>query len=508
MNNEQVRAALQSLYEMTSRYAISDTDYGIVCHAAAALATSAAHDADELHFNAQRLRNVVELVGLRKAVPESDAVLDDARGSVLGMIADELRERAAAPERSGKLADDSAPELRDCNWCDNCYSGNGKPCTAPVQNPATEADNIAQCPDCNSNYPMHDLDCPRVPAKADSSSAAPSVLSAKLRTVHVAYNGHGEELKGICDQAADELDRLAAPAPSAAPSDGYQHGSHSAEHIAAILGRPDLIASVAALKHKLWCAEVNLDGAKEEIAELRLTTPSPTGESLSIATVLQDIVNDGYLSETQAHRARSALATPRQTEDDLKAALIELASVQHQLIDANATITAYQLAESAARQTEDGGLSVRLCEMHESNGNVTWDVRIAKSQDASLLDTFSVYIDTIKGRAEYEADSLKHFLGLGPLPYILAYDTDAPKEPAAQGGVQEAQAMRAALTTIAAWKLPATGETWDDGTPMSFGGAFGSNGERDYMRSVALNALGPIEVVFESAAPTGASHGE
>ena len=41
MNNEQVRTALQSLYEMTSRYAISDSDYGIVCNAASALASSA-----------------------------------------------------------------------------------------------------------------------------------------------------------------------------------------------------------------------------------------------------------------------------------------------------------------------------------------------------------------------------------------------------------------------------------------------------------------------------------
>ncbi len=37
-----LRDALQALYEMTSRYAISDTDYGIVCNAAVALATTAA----------------------------------------------------------------------------------------------------------------------------------------------------------------------------------------------------------------------------------------------------------------------------------------------------------------------------------------------------------------------------------------------------------------------------------------------------------------------------------
>lgn len=49
---------------------------------------------DELHFNAQRLRNVAKLVGLESAVPQDDATLDGARGSVLGQIAAKLR---AAP---------------------------------------------------------------------------------------------------------------------------------------------------------------------------------------------------------------------------------------------------------------------------------------------------------------------------------------------------------------------------------------------------------------------------
>lgn len=51
-------------------------------------------DADELHFNATRLRNVARLVGLESAVPQDDATLDGARGSVLGMIAGKLH---AAP---------------------------------------------------------------------------------------------------------------------------------------------------------------------------------------------------------------------------------------------------------------------------------------------------------------------------------------------------------------------------------------------------------------------------
>jgi hypothetical protein len=53
-----------------------------------------------LEFNAQRLRNVVALLGMENDVPQSNAGLDGARGAVLGRIADELRRRAksAAPE--------------------------------------------------------------------------------------------------------------------------------------------------------------------------------------------------------------------------------------------------------------------------------------------------------------------------------------------------------------------------------------------------------------------------
>ena len=43
-NEQKLRDALQSLYTMTSRYAITDTDYGIVCNAASALAAPEAPD--------------------------------------------------------------------------------------------------------------------------------------------------------------------------------------------------------------------------------------------------------------------------------------------------------------------------------------------------------------------------------------------------------------------------------------------------------------------------------
>jgi hypothetical protein len=38
-------------------------------------------------------------------------------------------------------------------------------------------------------------------------------------------------------------------------------------------------------------------------------------------------------------------------------------------------------------------------------------------------------------------------------------------------------------------EFPETGKFWDDGTPMSYGACYGSNGERDFMRALARTAL-------------------
>lgn len=48
-----------------------------------------------------------------------------------------------------------------------------------------------------------------------------------------------------------------------------------------------------------------------------------------------------------------------------------------------------------------------------------------------------------------------------------------------------------ALTKIANWELPESGKFWDieKKEPMSYEAAFGSNGARDYIRSLAINTL-------------------
>jgi len=68
-----------------------------------------------------------------------------------------------------------------------------------------------------------------------------------------------------------------------------------------------------------------------------------------------------------------------------------------------------------------------------------------------------------------------------------------------------------ALKIIALWygQFP---PAWDrDGTPSTYGLQYGSNGERDYMRSIALKALNSngqtIDAALESDAPAPGIHG-
>lgn len=79
-------------------------------------------------------------------------------------------------------------------------------------------------------------------------------------------------------------------------------------------------------------------------------------------------------------------------------------------------------------------LTVKVADMRESNGRVTWSVFLAKSPDDALWDCHQVYSDSIEGRARYEAAVLNHFLGNGPAPNILAFDTDAPAPQAVPEG--------------------------------------------------------------------------
>ncbi len=63
-------------------------------------------------------------------------------------------------------------------------------------------------------------------------------------------------------------------------------------------------------------------------------------------------------------------------------------------------------------------------------------------------------------------------------------------------------ALVSALQRIAKWhdEFQETGQAWPDGKPMSYGAAYGSNGQRDFMRKVAQDALDEFAAVPN---PTG-----
>ena len=59
-----------------------------------------------------------------------------------------------------------------------------------------------------------------------------------------------------------------------------------------------------------------------------------------------------------------------------------------------------------------------------------------------------------------------------------------------EGLERERGRLAEALRLIERWRdFPSTGETWPSGQPMSYAAAFGSNGERDFMRKIAKEAL-------------------
>jgi hypothetical protein len=64
-----------------------------------------------------------------------------------------------------------------------------------------------------------------------------------------------------------------------------------------------------------------------------------------------------------------------------------------------------------------------------------------------------------------------------------------------QQAVPNREAIREKIARIERWfdEFPETGKTWNDGTPMSYGAAYGSNGERDYMRAIAREALSLLD---------------
>lgn len=64
---------------------------------------------------------------------------------------------------------------------------------------------------------------------------------------------------------------------------------------------------------------------------------------------------------------------------------------------------------------------VEVAKMTESNGRVTYFVYLLKNGDDSLLNGFQLFSSQNDYEANYYADDLKHYLGLGPEPDVLNY---------------------------------------------------------------------------------------
>jgi hypothetical protein len=71
-------------------------------------------------------------------------------------------------------------------------------------------------------------------------------------------------------------------------------------------------------------------------------------------------------------------------------------------------------------------------------------------------------------------------------------------------GTSPHAALLEALTRIEKWvgEFPESGKTWPDGRPMPYGSAYGSNGERDYMRAIAREAI-KRAAIAQAAEPPG-----
>lgn len=124
---------VQQLREYAAEPGYSHGDYADTMRQAAdaldARSPVAAPDSDELHFNAQRLRNVAKLAGLD--IGGDDAMVDSCRGAILGNIASAMRKAApdsardAALEEAMDLLDDAGSKLQTDDKSHDFWMGVG-----------------------------------------------------------------------------------------------------------------------------------------------------------------------------------------------------------------------------------------------------------------------------------------------------------------------------------------------------------------------------------------------
>ena len=124
---------------------------------------------------------------------------------------------------------------------------------------------------------------------------------------------------------------------------------------------------------------------------------------------------------------------PNHVEIGAQPSTEELVNYLHKLacvswLSDEACSTIERAAARLSALSGERGISVACGCMVESNDRRTWIVFLRRSGE-NVMDSYQVYSDEIEGRAQYEAAKMRHFLGQGPEPDILDFDTEAKNPP-------------------------------------------------------------------------------
>ncbi len=127
----------------------------------------------------------------------------------------------------------------------------------------------------------------------------------------------------------------------------------------------------------------------------------------------------------------------------------------------------------------------RLKEIRERANKATRPPWIVEENDRYITGYITSEHHRYAGNTSERTDSVcsPGTLTVQDADFIAAARQDVPDL------LDEVERLRKALSAIERWELPVTGRTWDDGTPMSYGACWGSNGERDFMRAIARDSL-------------------
>lgn len=137
--------------------------------------------------------------------------------------------------------------------------------------------------------------------------------------------------------------------------------------------------------------------------------------------------------------------------------------------------------------------------------NLKWEVKEHYEKPSWGIGDYDEYYEVVNERGdalqatEYEgleqiADALNGFEGNLRISTALEINQHCDNQMLKTENdylKAENSKMRQALEVVANWRLPSTGKFWNDDKtdPMSYGACYGSSGERDYIKSIATEAL-------------------